>query len=66
MEHLEEYLPALTPLAFGIVVFGVGLAFALRDRQHRKARDAHKANDQSSVGPMVSETPTPQFSRLPR
>jgi hypothetical protein len=42
MEHFEEYLPALTPLAFGIVVFGVGLAFALRDRRRRKTREPNK------------------------
>ena len=35
---MQEYLPALLPLAIGLAAFAVGLVFALRERNERMWR----------------------------
>jgi hypothetical protein len=43
---MYPYLPILTILILGVLVFTVGMAFALRERkEHRAGQDPHARKD---------------------
>jgi hypothetical protein len=42
---MQEYLPALLPLAIGLGAFAVGIIFALRERNERRKSETMRQSN---------------------